>query len=131
MTSPPRAILSPNGVAESIFSQALSARSVSQRSEMPNADALRQVGRMLRDLAESTPESAGELPAWYKRARELESVLRSDSGALSDAIPHCVWHYLADADIRPRDLVYRADQQAAILEIIMALEAGHSSECAG
>lgn len=97
---------------------------------MPNADALRQVGRMLRELAESTPEDVRELPAWYKRARELESVLQSDSGALSDAIPHFVWHYLADADIRARDLAYRVDQQATILNIIMALEAGRSPECA-
>jgi hypothetical protein len=98
---------------------------------MPNADALRQLGRMLRELAESTPEDARELPAWYERAREFESVLRSDGGALSDAIPHFIWHYLADADIRARDLTYRAEQQVAILEIISALEGGRSPECAG
>ena len=98
---------------------------------MPNEDALRQVGRMLRELAESTPEDARALPAWYERARELEAVLRSDRGALSDAIPHFVWHYLADADIRARDLEYRADQQAVILGIIVALEAGRRPECAG
>jgi hypothetical protein len=86
---------------------------------------------MLRELAESTPEDAHALPAWYKHAREFEAVLRSDRGALSDAIPHFVWHYLADADIRARDLAYRADQQATILEIIVALEAGRSPECAG
>jgi len=84
---------------------------------------------MLRALAESTPEDARQLPAWDERAREFEAVLHSD-GVLSDAIPHFVWHYLADADIRVRDLAYRADQQATILEIIIALEAGRRPECA-
>jgi len=84
---------------------------------------------MLRELAEATPTDARELRAWYERTREFEALLRSDSGALSDAIPHFVWHYLSDADIRVRDLAYRADQQATILEIIMALEAGRRPEC--
>ena len=96
---------------------------------MPNTDALRQAGRTLRELAESTPVDRDELAAWYERARQFEAVLRSDSGALSDAIPHFVWHYLADADIRVRDLAYRADQQATILEIIVALESGHTPAC--
>jgi hypothetical protein len=102
----------------------------SQRSEVPNANALRRAGRMLRELAESTPEDARHLPVWYERAREFEAMLRSDTGALS-AIPHFVWHYLADADIRARDDAYRTDQQAAILEIIIALEAGRRPEEAG
>ena len=86
---------------------------------------------MLRELAESTPEDARELPAWYARARKFEGTLRSGRGVLSGAIPHFVWHYLADADIRARDLAYRANQQATILEIITALEAGRRPECAG
>jgi len=86
---------------------------------------------MLRELAESTPGNARQLPAWYERAREFESILRSDTGALSDAIPHFVWHYLADADIRARDDAYRTDQQATILEIIIALEAGQRPDEAG
>ena len=98
---------------------------------MPNTDALRRVGRALRGLAETTPEHRSELPAWYERAREFQALLRSESGALSDAIPHLVWHYLADADIRVRDLAYRSDQQATILDIITALEAGRTPECAG
>ena len=97
---------------------------------MPNTDALRQAGRMLRELAESTPNDRSELPAWYERAREFEAVLRADNGALTDAIPHFVWHYLADAAIRARDLAYRADRQATILGIIADLEAGRQPECA-
>jgi hypothetical protein len=95
---------------------------------MPNEDELRRAGRMLRALAESTPQDPRELPAWYERAREFEAVLHSEA-VLSDAIPHFVWHYLADADIRARDLAYRADQQAAIIEIIIALEAGRPPDC--
>ena len=91
----------------------------------------RQTGHRLRELADSSPTNVSDLPAWYKRASEFEAVLRADGGALSDSIPHFVWHYLADADIRARDLAYRADQQAAILEIIIALEAGRRPECAG
>jgi hypothetical protein len=83
---------------------------------------------MLRELAESTPEDATQLPAWYERAREFEAMLRADTGPLRDAIPHFVWHYLADADIRARDDGYRTDQQAEILEIIMALEAGRKPD---
>ena len=40
---------------------------------------------MLRELAESAPEDARQLPAWYERAREFEAMLRSDAGVL-DAI---------------------------------------------
>ena len=95
---------------------------------MPNEDAIRRAGRMLRELAESTPEDRRHLAGWNERAREFETLLRSDAGALSDAIPHFVWHYLADADIRVRDAAYRADQQAAILEVIIALETGRKPE---
>ena len=86
---------------------------------------------MLRELAESTPDDVRQLPAWYERAREFEAMLRSDTGALWDAIPHFVWHYLADADIRARDDGYRTDQPATILEIIMTLEAGRRPDDAG
>jgi hypothetical protein len=88
---------------------------------MPSDISIGAAGRLLRNLAESSPTDAGQLDAWYDRADEFQLLLKEHS-ALSELIPHFVWHYLADADIRARDPDYRALQQAQILEIISELE---------
>ncbi len=84
-------------------------------------ETLRRVGRLLRELAESTPATKRELPDWYDRAQELRSFIEATPGL---PLPHFVYHYLADADIRVRDEVYRAEQQSTILEVISAFERG-------
>ena len=83
----------------------------------------RELGRQLRALAETSPLSRSDLAAWHKRSCNLELSLRQNA-QLCDSLPHFVWHYLADADIRVKDAIYRADQQVLIYGIISALERG-------
>jgi hypothetical protein len=47
---------------------------------------------------------------------------------LSGAVPHLVWHYLADADIRLKDSLYAVDQTRQLMEIVQLLERGEPSE---
>ena len=86
-------------------------------------ETLHRLGRMLRQLAESTPTAKAELPDWYERAQEFQNFISANADQI-DALPHFVHHYLADADIRARDEIYRVEQQSTILEIISALERG-------
>lgn len=64
--------------------------------------------RQLRELAQRELNTAADLKEWHAAARELEASLSAD---LADRVPHFVWHYLADVDIRFRDEVYREDQE--------------------
>ena len=88
-------------------------------------ETLHHIGRLLRELAESTPATKDKLPGWYDRAQEFQDFLSASPG-LIDVLPHFVHHYLADADIRVRDEAYRAEQQSTILEVISAFERGET-----
>ena len=90
---------------------------------MPSSDQLKALGKMLRELADAQPENRASLEIWEARAAEVESVVAADA-ALSDAIPHAVWHFLSDADIRMKDVEYRASQIAEVLPAIEAFERG-------
>jgi hypothetical protein len=89
---------------------------------MPS-DKIAFAGRALRRLAECSPTDPSELNDWNERAREFEQFLKMQPD-LCNAIPHFVWHYLADADIRAREPQYRAGQQTKILRIASELETG-------
>ena len=92
---------------------------------MPGPEDFSRLGELLRELADSQPENQTSLAIWSARAREVEDFLKSIRG-LSDAVPHFVWHFLSDADIRVRDLGYRRAQLAELEPILDALEAGRS-----
>lgn len=64
-----------------------------------------------------------ELKAWNSAARKLQERMRYDPDVCG-AVPHFVWHYLADADIRRKSEEYKLEQDHQILEIIQALERG-------
>ncbi len=88
---------------------------------MPSDLLIADAARSLRRLAESSPTDATKLAEWYERASEFQVFLKAHP-ALSDVMPHFVYHYLADADIRAREPDYHDDQQTHILEIISELE---------
>jgi hypothetical protein len=75
--------------------------------ESPVTDSLREVRAVL--AAELSGELAGV--ALIKRCTEVARLLQSND------VPHEVWHYLSDADIRVRDREYANVQ----LERIKAL----------
>ena len=62
----------------------------------------------LQSLAAKKVTNRKELAAWRLAADRLEESLTPEQ---QDAMPHFVWHYLADADIRLRNASYRADQE--------------------
>jgi hypothetical protein len=75
--------------------------------------------RKLRELAVRPVNTRDQLDEWRAAAQELE---RSISGELADRIPHFVWHYLSDADIRFRDEGYRREQARELEAALKELE---------
>lgn len=90
---------------------------------VPAAEGLRELAGRLRDLAGMPVHDRHALDAWYVAARRLEDWIRADP-ALCDALPHFVWHYLADADIRKKNSVYGAEQRQQLMGIVEWLQRG-------
>jgi hypothetical protein len=88
---------------------------------------LYEIARRLRELAAVSPASAGELPAWYAAAKEFEGWLHTKPAQLLDRVPHFVWHYLADADIRSKDAAYRRQQERELAVVLAELESGDAA----
>jgi hypothetical protein len=66
----------------------------------------------LQTLAAKPVTNRKQLAEWRKEADRFEESLTPEQ---ADAVPHFVWHYLADADIRLRNAEYRADQERRLL----------------
>lgn len=77
----------------------------------------------LRELAQRTANTKAELADWYRRARAIEDALLQPGG-LASSMPHFVWHFLADADIRSRDADYAALQNQRIQRFLQYLSVG-------
>lgn len=78
------------------------------------------VSALIRDLEELRRlplTSKAELKAYYRRVREID--LRSR--ALRSEIPHLVWHYTADGDIRLKDPAYAVIQERELDEALKEL----------
>ena len=63
-----------------------------------------------------------DLSAWNTRASELLGDLRTVNRSVYDALPHFIEHYLADADIRLKDVQYGYQQQEQIEACIEELK---------
>lgn len=70
----------------------------------------------LRMLLKSEPASVEQVAEWYRQAESLKRVLQSSAALTS--VPHVIWHYLDDADIRLRDRAYAQEQIMAVEESI-------------
>ncbi len=79
------------------------------------------LAKELRQLTQQEPKLKSELKAWHETAQEFRKKLTSIN---QDILPHFVWHYLDDADIRLKDPAYKADQNKRMQAIISALERG-------
>jgi hypothetical protein len=88
---------------------------------------LHEIARRLRVLAAVSPASAGELPAWRAAAKEFEGWLNATPAPLLEQVPHFIWHYLADGDIRSRDEAYRRYQERELVVVLAQLEAGDAA----
>jgi len=73
--------------------------------------AAERLGSALKLLMANQPKNRMELDEWNIKARDLEQELRKEGGLASD-VPHLLWHFLADADIRMKSHSYRKMQDA-------------------
>ncbi len=72
----------------------------------------------LQSLAARPVTNRKELEAWRVEAGRIEESFTPEQ---ADAVPHFVWHYLADADIRLRNAGYRADQERRLQQVLSEL----------
>jgi hypothetical protein len=69
------------------------------------------------------PKDKSEVKEWARRARVFEKEHLSNGG-LSPEVPHFLWHYLADADIRLKSPQYAAVQNRLISRLLDCLKQG-------
>lgn len=72
------------------------------------------------ELAERPAHDAASLAQWKEDALRMKQALRRDP-PLAARVPHFIWHYLDDADIRARDPAYAASQTAQLKEALALL----------
>ena len=72
----------------------------------------------LAELLSTNVQTKTDLEQWYARAHSVDHLATSSSVEL----PHLVWHYLADADIRFREHQYGQEQIAAVKLFIESLD---------
>jgi hypothetical protein len=89
---------------------------------MTNGTRLADIAARLRPLVAQPALSPAELTAWYDQAAQFSSYIREHHTDID--LPHFVYHYLSDADIRARKPEYRAEQDRRIEEIVSELERG-------
>ena len=77
---------------------------------------LQEVARELRGMTNLDGDAAVEA------ALRLQAQLKQ-SHELAEKVPHVVWHWLADADIRARDAEYGHRQTALLEQAVAEMEA--------
>jgi hypothetical protein len=76
----------------------------------------------LRVLSTMPLDSENDMDACCTQADQLQHQLEMEYKELTATLPHFVWHYLSDADIRFKDKRYKQNQDAEIASIIQELE---------
>ena len=87
---------------------------------------LRELAQALRTLEQFQPSSKSDLNKWYEIAEGIKRKLIEPAG-LAPQLPHFIWHYFSDADIRMKDLRYAKMQNAKVRLLIDALEKNEAS----
>lgn len=90
---------------------------------MSEQSAIEQLAIELEALIGFTPKTKEDLDRWYEGARRLEAELVRPGG-LSPKVPHFLWHYLADADIRMKDEKYAGLHNRRINLLLQYLKKG-------
>lgn len=90
---------------------------------MVRAVELQSLGNALEALVNTKVENRSDLEKWYVEAQQVRQQIISNP-KLSNVVPHLVWHYLSDADIRFKDQKYAQLQQEEIDRIVLALKRG-------
>ncbi len=66
--------------------------------------------------------SKNEMIDCCAQADKIHHQLETEYKELTDTLPHFVWHYLSDADIRFKDKGYKQKQDVEIASIIQEIE---------
>jgi len=83
-----------------------------------NAEIQEAIRSEIHNLIKMEPSSGSQLADWYKSTCSARSLMELDNGELQ--VPHILWHYLADADIRLKDRRYSDVQLAEVQEQLRA-----------
>jgi hypothetical protein len=67
----------------------------------------------VRKLASQPVRTPEDLAQWQDAAAQLEAAVPP---SVADQVPHRIWHYLADADVRFRDDEFRVAQERELAE---------------
>jgi len=86
---------------------------------------LRSFGNLLESLINIEIRNSSDLADWYAKAQVIKNMATSNAD-LSNVVPHFVWHYLSDADIRLKDEEYAKIQNKDILDTIKLLKNGQA-----
>jgi hypothetical protein len=89
---------------------------------MTNATELADIAGQLRKLVAQPAVSRAEVEAWCDQAEQFRAYVRERHPEVE--LPHVVYHYLSDADIRARDPEYRTDQDRRIANVISHFDRG-------
>lgn len=74
------------------------------------------------------PAEGFDEEAWYQQGRTLIDAAGAVSPPISPAFLHYLNHYMADVDIRRREVAYRESQDAALTKYLRAYRAQLSVE---
>ena len=83
----------------------------------------RELGTALEELRAFSVGSKQDVTLWYELARALEDRLVAPGG-LSREVPSFLWHYLADADVRFKDVKYAELQNRQMRLLLRYLSRG-------
>ena len=78
---------------------------------------------LLSELLGKDTSTEERMRDWYVDARHTQERLTA-TGGLGPVVPELIWHYLADADIRAKDPIYRDHQEAFMRAFLVLLKTG-------
>jgi hypothetical protein len=86
-----------------------------------STERIKQIGEALAALVDFVPSSKFELKDWYDQAQQFKDdhIIYPNKG-----VPHFLWHYLSDADIRMKDEKYAEMQDGRIKVLLQYLNNG-------
>jgi len=78
---------------------------------------------LLSELLGKDTSTEERMRDWYVDAKHTQERLTA-TGGLGPVIPELIWHYLAGADIRAKDPIYRDHQEAFMRAFLDLLKTG-------
>ena len=89
---------------------------------------LHEIADELAALLDGPGADAAAAAKWYARASALLERMNGLDASVVDAIPHEIWHYVGDADLRMKQSEYLPDQLEAVRSFIACVRRRVSDE---